>query len=358
MKLNDILRRSVGYYRAGTSLHLTSAPGRGKTTTVRDAAARIGKALDTSFGFVLLSGPLLNPPDTVGYLIPGRTAQGVAISEFTKPFWWFTDEGKSLDQYEGGIVFVDEADKMDVDMKKVIGEMALSGRFGPHKLPKGWVVWSAGNRSSDRSGATKELDHLINRRKQIEVTDDLQAWDDWASENGVHPVVRTFANQNPQIVFSEGVPDKQGPWCTPRSLVMCGNDLVQFANDDGTLPIDPLAKEDAAGMIGPGAAAQLFAMIQLEHEMPRYHAIIQDPKGAKLPSKPDAQMLVAYTLAARVTENELAPVVSYIDRMPKEFSVLFAKSACRRDPELVNTAVFGDWAVKNASLMQAIRDRA
>ena len=32
----------------------------------------------------------------------------------------------------------------------------------------------AGNRMSDRSGSTRELDHLINRRIRIEVTDDVE----------------------------------------------------------------------------------------------------------------------------------------------------------------------------------------
>jgi hypothetical protein len=103
-----------------------------------------------------------------------------------------------------GVIFIDEADKMDIDVKKVVGEMALSGRCGPHKLPDGWVVWMAGNRAGDRSGSTKELDHLINRRDEIDVTDDLASWEMWCIKRGVHHTIIAFGVGNPHIVFPDG----------------------------------------------------------------------------------------------------------------------------------------------------------
>lgn len=167
--------------------------------------------------------------------------------------------------------------------------------------------------------------------------------------------IRTFVNQNPQVVFAEGVPEKQGPWCTPRSIVNCGRMLMQFAKPDGSLPTDTIAKELSAGMIGANASAQLFATIQLEKEMPKYADILANPTSVKLPKdNPAAQMLICYQLAARVTEPEAKAVITYVDRMPKEFAVLFAKAACKRDPSLVDTDDFGDWALENSSLMQAI----
>jgi hypothetical protein len=81
-------------------------------------------------------------------------------------------------------LFVDEADKMETDAKEIVGEGCLSGRFGPHQLPPGWIVWMAGNRAGDRSGSTKELVHLINRRREIDVTDDLESLLNWMNENG------------------------------------------------------------------------------------------------------------------------------------------------------------------------------
>lgn len=350
MKLTTILEDAVSLYAAGKTIYLKSGPGRGKTTTVLACPQRIASALGKSIGIVTISGPLLTPTDTVGYLVPVKHPDGRVSSKFTDPFWWVTDEGKYLHEYDGGIVFIDEMDKADVDIKKIVGEMALSGRCGPHRLPPGWVVWMAGNRSQDRSGSTKELDHLINRRFEVEVTDDLHGWEQWAIKNGVHHTIIAFAVQNPHIVFPEAVPDKQGPFCTPRSLTATG-ELLATLSGNGPLRTDDTAVEWAAAGIGQAAAAQLFATIRLESELPKIESIIAAPDKAKLPGAPDAQMLVAYKLAALAETPTLKPIITYIERLPADFSVTFAKSLCTRNPMFVADPAVLDWTKRNSSIM-------
>ena len=154
MNLDTFADKATAFFLAKKCVYLKSPPGRGKTTTIVSAVPRMAKQLDKNLGIVVINGPLLTPADAVGYLVPKHLEGGRTVSVYTDPFWWVTEEGKRLEEYDGGVIFVDEADKMDVDVKKVIGEMALSGRCGPHRLPAGWVTWMAGNRSQDRSGST------------------------------------------------------------------------------------------------------------------------------------------------------------------------------------------------------------
>ncbi len=361
MNLTQFRKRTPGYYKSGVCVYLTAAPGRGKTTTVLASVDVIGDAMGFpkgTFGFKLINGANVSLQDFNGYLIPRNSSDSErAHCEWTAPDWYKTDEGKYLDEYpNGGILFIDEADKMEADLKKIAGEGAESGRFGPHLLPPGWVVWMAGNRATDRSGSTKEFDHLINRRLEIPITDDIDSWVEWAFKNDIDPTIITFAKQNINIIYSDGVPEKQGPWCTPRSLVKCAKVLQAFATPDGKLPVDPLAVGDAAGTIGHGAAAQLFATIRLAAELPELSEIIAFPKDTKLPGKPDAQMLVCYNLASRVDEDNVEPLVQYIERMPKEFGVTFIKAAVTKTPMLVETKTIAQWCTRNASIMQAIAD--
>jgi hypothetical protein len=74
----------------------------------------------------------------------------------------------------------------------------------------------------------------------------------------------------------------------------------------------------------------------------------------KVAEKPDAQMLVVYNLAHRVTAATMEPVIEYIERMPKEFAATFAKAACKRDPNLVINPAMRKWSSTNASLMAAL----
>ena len=351
MNLNTFARLAPSFYKTGVCVYLKSGPGRGKTTTVLASIPQLSAATGRNMGIVVINAPLLTPADTVGYLVPVKQDDGRIESKYTEPFWWRTADNKRLEEYDGGVIFVDEADKADVDVKKVIGEMALSGRCGPHTLPEGWVVWMAGNRQGDRSGSTKELDHLINRRLEIDVTDDVQGWESWALKTGVHHSVVAFAVSNPQIVFPEGAPEKQGPFCTPRSLVNLGNVLVTLGGNTGDLPTDTDAVETAAGMIGQAAAAQLFATIRLESELPKMETILGNPSAAKLPGAPDAQMLVCYKLASLADDKTLAPFITYVERLPADFSITFAKSLCTRNPMFIAKAQMLDWCKRNSQIM-------
>lgn len=353
MKLKDFYAASVAMYETGFCYYLRSPPGRGKTTTVKACVPHIAKALGKNFGISTISGPNLQPGDTIGFGIP-KHGDKHSQMVFTLPFFWTTDEGKFLWEYDGGIIFVDEADKADVDIKKVLGEMAESGHCGPHRLPPGWVVWMAGNRAEDRSGSTRELDHLINRRFEINIEDDIEGWEDWAVRNGVHASLIVFAKTNTTIVFPTTLPEKQGPFCTPRSLVKAGKLLVTLGGNSGKLPQDNIARELVAAAIGNAAAGQLFATIMLEDELPDMEDIMADPMKAKLPTKPDAQMLVCYKLASLSKAETLGPTIKYIERLPADFSATYAKSVVNRVPALVANPAMLDWCKRNSSIMSML----
>lgn len=356
MKLKTFARLAVSMYVDGISVYLRSAPGRGKSTVMESLPPIIGAALGKRLGLVVVSGPNLQPGDTVGFGIPKHSEKHSEMV-FTRPFFMRTEEGKDLEEYDGGIIFIDEADKADVDIKKVLGEMALSGRCGPHRLPPGWVVWMAGNRAEDRSGSTKELDHLINRRLEINVDDDIEGWEEWAHKNNVHPSVIAFAVSNPQIVFPDKLPEKQGPFCTPRSLCNVGKLLVTLSgNKDGAgnLPTDTDAIELAAAGIGHAAAGQLFATLRLEAELPDINTIIANPATAKLPNKPDAQMLVCYKLASMTKAETIAQIVAYIERLPADFAATYAKAVVTRVPQLIASKAMLDWVKRNNTLMTTL----
>ena len=65
-------------------------------------------------------------------------------------------------------------------------------------------------------------------------------------------------------------------------------------------------------------------------------------------------MLVCYNLAHRVDFSTCEPVIKYVDRLPKEFAVTFAQTACRRDYSLLRHPAVNSWSMRNASLMTAI----
>ena len=152
MNLTDLARELPAFYQSGKCLYLKSGPGRGKTTTIIDSIPHIAAATGKNLGVSIISGPLLTPADAQGYLVVDRTPDGRVESKYTDPFWWRTAEGKRLEEYDGGVIFIDEADKMDVDVKKVVGEMALSGRWAARE---DWMLASSLGWRMDRAACAR-----------------------------------------------------------------------------------------------------------------------------------------------------------------------------------------------------------
>jgi hypothetical protein len=91
---------------------------------------------------------------------------------FSDPFFWRTDDGKRLEEYDGGIIFVDELDKMDTDVKKCIGEAALSGRSGSASHHQGSVD---GRQHSKHAPARQGARPPHQPPARDRVTDDIEA---------------------------------------------------------------------------------------------------------------------------------------------------------------------------------------
>ena len=360
MRFSDLEQVLVDNIDCGISTELKSSPGRGKSEFVRDLRTKLSKRDGKEWGMATCFLATMTPSDLMGYMVPTKMEDGTLASVFTTPPWMITPptkdspKGRNINTFERGIVFLDEFGQGDGDTKKSAAELFLNRQIGPHKLHDGIAVIAASNGKGDRSGVTKDFDFVINRRMELNITDDLPSWIEWATHANVMPLSIAFATQNPQIVFSEGVPAQQGPWTTPRSLVMADKILQKKAARNGdAIPTDPATMEALQGIMGAGAA-QYFAFVKLELEMPKYEEIVKSPDKCRLPTKPDAQMLVAYNLAHRIQLKDADPVVRYMERMPKEFAVTFATTACKKQPGLVTTAAFSAWAKQNSSLMAAI----
>jgi hypothetical protein len=362
MKIKDLPNALPLFFDAGVAVEVGSPPGCGKSESIDQIVKKLSERDGFEWGISKVFIATLSPVDINGYLVPGvyqhqkedGTVENVRTSEFTMPPWMLSVTGRPMNHYKRGIVVFEEWDKGDPDTKKASAEVLLNGRAGNHAVHPGIARVSLVNRAEDRSGSTKNFDFIINRRTELTLSADLGGWMDWALQNGVDPLFVGFADKFPEIVFNNKIPEKQEPFCTPRSLVLLSKVFNQHRDAKGNIKADTLASEIAAGMIGHGAAAQLLSWFKLRNETPSLEQILKDPDGTPVPEKPDAKMMVCYELAHKVEKSTASKIVAYIKRFPAEFAVTFAKAACRRDFTLVNEASFASWVAKNASLLNAI----
>lgn len=363
MLLSQMFDELRGLMDSGNAVEISSSPGVGKSEGIQQWVRDQNALGQERWGVSTIFLATQTPVDLLGYLIPGhREYKGrdgemkkERVSEFTRPIWTLSDDGLPIEEYDRFLILMEEADKCEPDVTKTSAEIRNGASLGPWRFDKRKVGRIAlTNRVEDRSGSGKKFDFIINRQFEFQVLADVEGWRNWALKAGIDPLFVAFASKYPEVVFSNKVPDKQGPFCTPRSLVNLSKVLPHRVTPDGKLKVDSIGAEIINGAIGAPAGMQLQAWIKLRHETPDWDDIMKDPTGIALPVKPDAQLMVCYECAHRVDVKTAGKCVSFIKRLPAQFSVTFAKAAVRRQYDLINTPAFMDWVAKNASLLNAI----
>jgi hypothetical protein len=362
MTLDEIATRIPAWYLAsaepdGPAFHIESAPGRGKTTLAK-RFPDIMKSVDAqgTYGFVYINGLTITLPWLCGFMqmnVHERLKQ--SVSHFSLPYWWFTREGKPITEYDGGLIFIDEEDKMPPEERKLTRDMKLLKRVGTHWLPPGWVVWSAGNRAKDRSGSTKTFDFIINSQILVEVRDSTQAWVNWARTNKVLTEIISFAESNPQVLFMDA-PQVQGPYCTPRSLAQADIYLrsCMQAYSLSKIPLDITTQTEIMGGIGKEAAEQMFLHIRMAQELPPYSECVANPTTVVVPKEPDKLRLFAYKLADWARPEDSIALGTLMGRLPSEFQFMFVKMVRDRNARVLIMPEFRMWCKNNAQLIAIV----
>jgi hypothetical protein len=323
------------------AIELESGPGLGKSAAVVQAGEKIAERIAAPFLVKPFFLTTVDTPDVRGFGLPGRDTDGSPIMQFTKAPWMPT-----VNEPTHGLVFLDEFGQASTDVAKPAAELFHSGRVGGSQLPITYMVVAASNRESDRSGVGRSLAFIDNRKMKITVRPDVEAFLDWGEKHGIHHAALSFAKSHPGLVFKDKVPEKPGPFCTPRTLVK-----VSYLIDH--LPRD-LFLEAAAGYMGEGTAAEFMTHMNVVDALPKWEEIVANPEKAKLPeNRPDATYAAMMLVANRVEAHTAAPAFKYLKRMGQEYQVAGLKRVLKRCPTMIQTPDFAIWLRDNKELVYA-----
>lgn len=324
------------------SIELVSGPGLGKSEIVEQSCEELSKEWGVPVGLKPFFLTTVEPPDVRGFGLPDKDEDGSRIMTYTKAPWM----PRKADP-EHGMIFLDEFGQAGPDVVKPAAELLLKGRVGASELPITWLCVAASNREKDRSGVQKSLAFIENRKCRITIEPNLDAWVEWAEGQAINPWAIAFAKVKPALVFKDEVPEKPGPFCTPRTLVKVSHLIGKMQND--------LLFPAITGYFGEGTAAEFIAFLRVAEELPKYEEIVANPEKCRLPDKnrPDAQYATMQMVAHRVDAKTSTAAFKYLQRMPKEFQVSGLKATLRRVPEMVQSKDFAQWLRENKELVMA-----
>lgn len=162
----------------------------------------------------------------------------------------------------------------------------------------------------------------------------VDEWVTWGLDNGINPMVLAFAKSTPQMFESftdiedpksnEYIYDPRAPH---RTAFVTNRSLHKASSIMDARPAlgDEIVTEALKGTIGAKAAIELMTYTKIGDQLPTFDEIVTDPKKARLGDGAIAPILTALMLVGRVQPDTFNAVFTYVERMPMEHQMLFAK---------------------------------
>lgn len=302
-------------------------PGVGKS----DVVAQVAEDSKLELRDVRLS--LLDPTDLKGFPVPDLVKKLMRWL----PADFLPTKGK-------GLLFLDEMNQAPQAVQGAAYQLILNRKIGDYKLPDGWSVLAAGNRTSDRSIAHAMPAALANRFVHLDFDINVEEWNVWAMNNEIHTDIRAFIKFRPNLLHSFDSATNPRAFPSPRSWSFVNSLYKSSLSQDEEFEL-------VKGTIGEGASAEFSGFVRLIKDLPTVDQILLDPEKTKVPtSQPASMYALATALDTRATPGNLDRVMKYVTRMPVEFQVVFMRGAITRDSKLSGTKAYMDWAVTNQAV--------
>ncbi len=292
-------------------------PGIGKS----DLVQQIGTETDREVIDVRLA--LWEPTDIKG--IPYYNAdQGKMV--------WAPPSELPVNEDSTAIIFLDELNSAPPAVQAAAYQLVLSRKVGTYKLPDGVDIVAAGNREGDRGVTYRMPSPLANRFIHVEAKVDFADWQEWATNNNIHPEVVGYVGFAKQDLYDFDPKSASKAFATPRSW-----SFVSTLVSDDTIDDDTLTNL-VAGSIGDGLAIKFMAHRKIASKLPRADDIL-DGKVTDLEIKEISAMYsltvsLCYELKDRSEKkvkgwNEMSDnFFSYMmNNFPTELVVMGAKTA-------------------------------
>lgn len=363
MKIAEVERHILKRYRARNfrTIFLQGPPGIGKSDSAKNAAAKLraeyrkqleGKLSkeefeklteDQIFGLRQWQATIEDPLE-----LPGLPAV-IGNKAVRVPF-----EDK-IPTTGRGILIIDEINSASTLIQASLYSLVLDKKLGGTVLGDGWMIIATGNSDGDRGVTQRIPTPLVSRMGHIKVEHDLDSWLSWMAIQGSHDTVRAFMKHAPGnfVKFDPKIP---GPFATARTWTMVSEEMITYGDE-----IPPL--EVIEGWVGEGPAREFCAYATRIHNLVNLDEIISNPSKAKVPEKdPGAMYAITTGLAGRFTFQNITAIITYLDRIPKEFAA-YCISAARdidrgrlermteeekkKQPKMRENKTFARWALDN-----------
>lgn len=332
MNYTDLKTSIMSAFKHGNKLvpYISGKPGGGKSSLARDIVRSLGIDPERVTEF---NPSLRDPVDIMG--VPrtdGDHTKWIPPSEF----WRIRDDGNAAPC----ALLLEEMSDAPMPMQNPLCRVILDRHAGELKLHPNLFIIATGNRTEDKSGATRLSTKLGNRVWNLAFDENLDAWCDWALDNGIAVEMIQFLRFRPNLL-SDFDPNRTiNP--TPRSWEMANEVPADLPSD--------MYFASITGCVGEGAAAEYTGFKKIYEGLPNIDMLLADPVNAKVPTDPATLYALTGALAHRASKDNFDRVAAYLEKLKPEFQTMCVFDAQKLKPEIRSTKAFAGWAVKNSNI--------
>lgn len=261
-------------------LMVWGAPGLGKSSILRKAAQDLG------IGFIDVRLAQREPVDIRGLPVP----KGDRVE-------WLVSADWPRDPDSRGIILFDEITAADRSLQVAAYEFILDRRLGElYRVPDGWYICAAGNRTEDRAVATTMSSALANRFMHVELADDVESWASWARVSDIQPSLIGFVRFRPAMLFNQKDENLERGWPSPRAWERVSRMLDVMAAEP-----EEIVRKMVYGLVGNRAGVEFMEFRKISSAFDDALELMCNPeKDFSVPQRADIKYALCSAVAYHV----------------------------------------------------------
>lgn len=322
-KVSKLAKTIWPLVRADIPVFVHGWTGIGKTEVISTELMRL---VNNHFGPSVLHDIRMSskePVDGTGIPKIVQDEDGNWVTIWTRPAFVDRDDGRMHVYYLG------EISHASIPMQHITYQFVRERRLGNFPLPKKNRVILDLNTRDDKGGDTKLLKPLENRGAHILAEAEVSGWVEHEKAMGLDPRLIAFVKLRGELLHKL---DPNNPaYPTPRSIEEVGKLMRQGEPDN-------VVVDGAVALCGEGFAMQLQTFLKdLGAQLPKLADIKANPKGAKVPTEPHHQYVVAAAISHEIDMASADTWATYLARLMPDIASMAANNAMQGNEQLKNS---------------------
>ena len=319
---------------------LSSSPGIGKSAAVHQLAKRFNlKVIDIRLA--------QEDPTALGgfpSIVNGR-------STYAPPERFPLEGDKIPDGYKGWLIFFDEINSAPRSVVSAAYKIVLDRMIGEKHLHPNVRMIAAGNLATDNAIVNEMGTAMRSRVVHIHVTTHADNWLDFAAKAGFDSRVVSYLHYQANKInsFKQFGSSSDETFACERTWEFVSK-ILKANYPDETTPVPADVAPLLAGTVG-STAYEFVTYTEAFKDLPTIQQVLANPCGCALPVAPAVRYLMTGMLVGNTTMDNADKIATYVDRLPKEFAMVFIKLLWGKSDKFLNVPKVAELLDKVADIL-------